>query len=71
MEQLLAEDLRPEGAPEHSSQDIDRMIAKSRVEGGDGAFFVVEDTKGKVIVVVVYIMMVYEYFMVLYFGIWK
>jgi hypothetical protein len=71
MEQLLSEDLRPEGAPGHSSQDIDRMIAESRVEGGDGEFFVVEDTKGKVIVVVVYIMMVYEYFMVLYFGIWK
>lgn len=47
------------------------MIAESRVEGGDGEFFVVEDTKGKVIVVVVYIMMVYEYFMVVYFGIWK
>ena len=71
MEHFLEEDLRPQVAPEHSSQDIDRMIAESRVEGGDGETYIVEDRQGKVIIVVVYVMMVYEYFMVVYFGIWK
>jgi hypothetical protein len=45
------------------------MLDESKIEGSS-SMFCVNDIQGKLICVVVYTLMVYEYFMTIYFGVW-